>query len=176
MISRSTLIALAKAVLIGYAALLVSRLLLYHVGAPGLVVIHFAQVAGFIAFLWVFSSRRKPARAISHSDFTPAFQSRNIALDTERGKLWLRDASGRERVFAKDEILRWKTSSVQLSRRADVASLKNAIEIDVRDLASPRWRIEFDSYSRRFFGGERENASEMEDWFSRLTTWMNNTR
>lgn len=106
-------------------------------------------------------------------DFTPTFQNRNIALDAGRDLLWIRDASGESRVFRREEILRWNTDCVQVTKGGRVFPTKCGLDIHVRDLARPHWKVKMDRNGTGLIRSEIRNGQEMEEWQSRLTTWIN---
>ena len=107
-------------------------------------------------------------------DFTADYQSSNIAIDSNRNKIWVRDVSGQSRVFDRSEILRWNTSSVEVNRNGKHWIGNCAIEVHVRDLSRPKWRARFSRHGTFLISSERSNEAEMQEWYSRLTTWINN--
>src|SRR5690606_16030346 len=88
------------------------------------------------------------------SGFNARYAHDNIAIDVDAGKLWLRDKSGRTRVVARGDILRWNRSF----RPRNGFEIENSLEIHVRDLDQPKAEVLFNRHSDLLKSGARRNA------------------
>jgi len=101
--------------------------------------------------------------------FNPSYAHDHIAIDAESGKLWLRDVSGQTAVLDKRDVLRWNHSYRPLSGEW----IDNRLEIEVRDLARPKYTIRFKRHGDSARWNMRKNVAECEEWQARLGSWIN---
>lgn len=108
---------------------------------------------------------RKMAPTAS-ADFTPSIAHDNIALDTERDTLWIRDASGVERYLRREDLLSWKSA-----HDWNNGTFRQRIEMDVRDVGRPRWQVLFQKHSDTWKKSSQKNGQERDEWLARLRAW-----
>lgn len=118
------------------------------------------------AILWAIlgaagrSSSMRPASM--PADFKPAFNARNIALDTTSHRVWLHPDRGAPLVLDRSQISAWThewmtiTAGLGMGQKRD-----NRIVFTVKDLARPTVTVKFSSYRLA------------EEWQARLTAWKN---
>lgn len=149
---------------------LAALLALYTVAADGVIglVIGMSPIAFFVGLMWIVPLlfRRPKPPSKQHVDFDPAIAHDNIALDTARGTLWIRDASGAERYLQRNDLLSWKTAHDWKN-----GTSRQRIELDVRDVQRPRWQVLFQRHSDRWVKSSKVNAQERDEWFARLRAW-----
>ena len=115
--------------------------------------------------------RGKDSAPKSYSEgFTPTYAHDNIAIDVPNGKLWLRDQSGYSAVLNKGDVLRWNEAYVTYG----VHHTRNRLVVHVRDLGRPKFEVPFRRHIETKWGAKK-NYAELQEWHSRLTTWVNNT-
>lgn len=124
-----------------------------------------------VSFLVLKKMLRKEKPLPLPADFKARYAHDNIAMDTESGKLWIRDRSG-SRVVDRSDILRWNRTFRTGNGAAEV---NNALEIHLRDLDRPKSVVQFKRHNDFWKSGAARNAQESEEWVSRLTTWVNDT-
>lgn len=103
--------------------------------------------------------------------FTPTHADQNIAIDTNSGRIWLRDEKGRVWIFHKSAVRTWKHHWTEWRNQAFTFREKNYIEICVDDLDRPTHRVPFDKFSDKF--GNQRNHTTANEWSDRLTTFIN---
>lgn len=140
---------------------------------------------GFILLIWgLISVGMAGGKADSPGEFdrlrdgfNPTYEAANIAIDVPAGKVWLRDASGHEAIFNKGDLLRWQTG--ETSGRDGFFIVKfpfPSLAIHVSDLSRPRYDVVFHKYSTgNIKNVYARNQAERDEWYSRLTTWVNDT-
>lgn len=99
------------------------------------------------------------------SDFNADYHSKNIAIDLKADKLWLRDMKGKSAVYNKSDILRWETDQEGgggFLVRCHVKSL----DVPFHDVLISK------AYTVFSINSERRKRDE---WFSRLSVWINHT-
>jgi len=124
----------------------------------------------------------RPAKAKPNlpPDFVIAYEHDNIALDTQHGRLWLRDGQ-RVRVFSKDQILSWQLLTSEMQAPTMVSGgvvmpgkrvQHNArLAIQTKDLDHPLYTILFRGHSE--FLSTDKNVAEAQVWANRFTAFMN---
>ena len=113
-------------------------------------------------------ARENKARHVQFKEgFNPDLRHDNIALDTARDELWIRDASGEQRYLRRDDLLSWKTAH----DAGGSGVCRQRLELDVRDVGRPRWRVMFQRHSDGWFRGSNANVKERDEWFARLRAW-----
>lgn len=114
-------------------------------------------------------ARENTARHVQFKEgFNPNLRHDNIALDTARDELWIRDASGEQRYLRRDDLLSWKTAH----DAGGSGVCRQRLELDVRDVGRPRWNVLFQRHSDGWFRGSNANAKERDEWFARLRAWQ----
>ena len=124
-----------------------------------------------IGIAWFVASRVRPDSSSSAGKvdgFVSDYRHDNIAINSQTGKLWVRDRDGRSAVLDKADILRWNLAFTSLG----VIHTQNRIEIHARDLNRPMWSIPFNRHGDTWKWNARKNYAEAEEWNSRLTTWL----
>lgn len=148
--------------------------LLRSFGDGFLAVASTALLAGFFLLaLWlvphVFVQQRRlntSKPATFRDGFEPDFRHDNIALDSRSDTVWIRDASGAERYLERGDMLRWKSNHDWKN-----GTFRQRIEIDVNDVARPRWHVLFQRHSDTWIKTSKRNGAERDEWFARLRAW-----
>jgi hypothetical protein len=118
----------------------------------------------------LYKSNRK---ILVPNGFIAKYSNENIALDLDNGQLWARDKTGKQKVFHKSEIVRWEYDSTHDARVN--ANFRSYITLHVKDLDKPIWHIQFNRHwPDSIIWQGRKNNAEAKEWYSRLTTWVNN--
>lgn len=161
-----TLLKLVRLLLTGLAALL-ALFTLFSDGLTGLL-ISMLPISVLVGAMWIvpLMFRKPKPKPAKHTDFDPSIAHDNIALDTGRNVLWIRDASGAERYVRTEELLAWRTNS----DRND-GHFRQRLELDVSDVQRPRWNVLFQRHSDRRIKSSRINTAERDEWFARIRAW-----
>lgn len=116
----------------------------------------------------IYSKNSKVVTGPKPQEFDANFSHNNIAINTESGKIWLRDVSGKTAIFDKADISRWRHEHASLGLK----NYDNRLIVDVRDLSSPVWTVRFSRHNDNFDKGAKQNFEDARDWHSRLTAWL----
>lgn len=127
-----------------------------------------------LALLWLVPLAIVRQRELN-AEKTPAFREGfepdiwhdNIALDPHSDVLWIRDASGAERYLERSDLLSWKSN-----HDWNNGTFRQRIEIDVKDVARPRWHVLFQRHSDTWKKTSQRNGQERDEWFARLRAWQ----
>ena len=109
---------------------------------------------------------KKLASPRATKDFTPTIAHDNIALDTTRDLLWIRDISGATRVVRRGEPLSWDNHS-----QADGGLFRQRINLQIKDVIQPHWVIVFNRHSETWKSSAKKNIDERAEWFARIRAW-----
>lgn len=165
------LLALVAASFAGFFAVLIVNSIMPMSGIAALIV-------GFIPAYFVYrmiagGTARGHGKTGWPADFNPDYQHDNIAIDTKSDRIWLRDrSSGKTVILKRLDMLRWTHRYTQ----GNGAWIKNFIDAEVRDLNRPKYEVSFNRHGDLWRWNAKKNAAECEEWQSRLTTWVNNSR
>lgn len=99
-------------------------------------------------------------------DFQPAIAHDNIAIDTDRNILWIRDPKLGERYVRHGELLSFRTSF-----DSNNGTFRQRIEIQLRDVTNPQWHVLFERHSDTWIKASQKNGHERDEWFARLQAW-----
>lgn len=131
------------------------------------------MVAFSLLALWLVPYAFSRARRLNTSKpvtfregFEPEMRHDNIALDPHSDAVWIRDASGAERYLERGDMLRWKSA-----HDWNNGTFRQRIEIDVNDVARPRWQVLFQRHSDTWIKTSKRNGQERDEWFARLRAW-----
>lgn len=99
-------------------------------------------------------------------EFTPTIAHDNIALDTTRDLLWIRDVSGATRIIKRGELLSWDNHS-----RLAGGIPHQRINLQIKDLDRPHWQVEFKRHTETWRASAQKNIDERAEWFARIQAW-----
>lgn len=120
-----------------------------------------ALISGAMVWLLLRFGKRKGTAALPES-FTASYRSANMALDLERGALWVRPARGKDRVFHRSDLRTWNHVWKEASNTwGQIFKRNNQLVITVADLHSPTVEVHFSSYE------------EAATWQARIDAWVN---
>lgn len=132
------------------------------------ILVAFALLAlWLVPHVFVQQRRLNTSKPVTFRDgFEPEFRHDNIALDSRSDTIWIRDASGAERYLERGDMLRWKSN-----HDWNNGTFRQRIEIDVNDVARPRWHVLFQRHSDTWIKTSKRNGAERDEWFARLRAW-----
>lgn len=146
-----------KRIIVGAIALFIGIVVIQWGGLSTLL-----KFAGLILIVWgIASLTQKNKKGMQTPEgFNPSFRFKNvIALDTEKNILMARDVRGRVAYIKKEDLIRWNT---------DLGPHISFLELHQRDMNHPNIKV-------RFGGAWINRRSTCEEWFSRVSMWVNHT-
>lgn len=155
-----------KKVLIFFVTFVISSFLIIILGfgGNGLFTLFISLACAFMVTKWTAGGVSDFGGGIP-SDFNADYKSENIAIDVKENKLWLRDMKGKSAVYNKSDILRWETDS---------EGLKYFVRCHVKSLDVPFHDVLiYKAFNIHTADSARRKRDE---WFSRLTVWVNHTK
>lgn len=106
------------------------------------------------------------------AEFSADFWNKNIALDTNTRRLWLRDKDGSTAVMQASQIVRCEASSSSAQHQTNIGPrtvhLDTVLRVNVKDLGKPLWTIAFNAHPTRTMPGSQANYQELQDWQARV--------
>jgi hypothetical protein len=115
---------------------------------------------GLIWGLLRFGKRK--GKAALPPDFQPSYRTQNIAIDLDKGMLWVRPVRGKDRVLYRGNLRHWQHQWKEAHNVwGQVFRRENRISFDVADINAPHFEVRFRSYE------------EATIWHARLSAWIN---
>lgn len=125
-----------------------------------------------LALLWVvpaiFRHRPPPTKKHDPTQFSADIAHDNIAMDTKRDRLWIRDPKRGERYLDRSQVLNIRTNS-----DAHNGISMQRLEFQIRDVSQPMWDVLFQRHSDRWRSTSKRNGEERDEWFARMRAWLN---
>jgi hypothetical protein len=150
-----------KVFVIGIPLLIVFEIITHPHGHPAGIALIFG-VSGVLAWILTRMFAGFLFNPALPSGFTADYRSRNIALDLNRGLLWVRPDQGSAREIHKGELRNWAYNYTSVTNVWGMKfKVKNTLDLQISDMHRPSYTVNF------------RNSHDAEAWHSRLNNWVN---